>query len=81
MLHPFIAFHHFISKCYVTFSHRPYHSPARRHINANKERWKQLNGLDPGIFNGWTMQEIKEKHPQEFEARNNDKLMYRYGNL
>lgn len=39
---------------------------------------KTLDEISSGIRDGFTYEEIKEKHPEEFEERNKDKLNYRY---
>ncbi|BDA46799.1 6-phosphofructo-2-kinase/fructose-2,6-bisphosphatase 4 [Coccomyxa sp. Obi] len=43
-----------------------------------KLRWKALDEIQAGIFDGWTYEEIAEKHPEEYAARKRDKLRYRY---
>lgn len=43
-----------------------------------KLRWKVLDEIQAGIFDGWTYKEIEEKKPQEFAARKSDKLRYRH---
>lgn len=47
-------------------------------INAPLERWKALNEIDAGICEEMTYDEIKDKYPDEFAARNQDKFHYRY---
>ena len=49
-----------------------------RHIPFPKLRWKALDEIDAGICDGMTYDEVKEKMPEEFEARQKDKLRYRY---
>lgn len=39
---------------------------------------RMLNELGAGICDGFTYSEIKEKYPQEYEARISDKIRYRY---
>ena len=39
---------------------------------------KELDEISAGTFNDWTYEEIKEKHPDEFEKRKKDKFNYRY---
>mmetsp|Transcript_22441 Transcript_22441/g.30853 ORF Transcript_22441/g.30853 Transcript_22441/m.30853 type:complete len:598 (+) Transcript_22441:33-1826(+) len=41
-------------------------------------KWKALDEIDAGICDGMTYEEIKEKMPDEYEARQKDKLRYRY---
>ena len=40
-------------------------------------RWKTLNELDVGICDGMTYEEIKEKYPDDFRARDISKYTYR----
>lgn len=47
-------------------------------IEAPQERWKALNEIDAGVCEELTYAEIKEKYPADFEARDTDKLTYRY---
>lgn len=47
-------------------------------IQAPLEQWKALNEIDAGICEEMTYEEIKDKYPDEFEARNQDKFHYRY---
>lgn len=47
-------------------------------IDAPQERWKALNEIDAGVCEGMTYEEIKEKFPADFEARDLNKLSYRY---
>ncbi|XP_018014171.1 6-phosphofructo-2-kinase/fructose-2,6-bisphosphatase isoform X2 [Hyalella azteca] len=47
-------------------------------IKAPQERWKALNEIDAGVCEELTYAEIKEKYPADFEARDLDKLTYRY---
>ncbi|KAJ8261759.1 hypothetical protein GJAV_G00158080 [Gymnothorax javanicus] len=42
------------------------------------EQWKALNELDAGICEGMTYDEVKEKFPEEFALRDQDKYYYRY---
>lgn len=42
-----------------------------------KLRWKVLDEIQAGIFDGWTYAEIEKQRPQEFAARKADKLRYR----
>ena len=43
-----------------------------------KLRWKVLDEIQAGVFDGWTYKEIEEQKPQEFAARKADKLRYRW---
>lgn len=43
-----------------------------------KLRWKMLDEIQAGIFDGWTYEQIEQQMPQEFAARKKDKLKYRY---
>lgn len=47
-------------------------------IEAPLEQWKALNEIDAGICEEMTYDEIKDKYPEEFAARNQDKFHYRY---
>ncbi|XP_075729201.1 6-phosphofructo-2-kinase/fructose-2,6-biphosphatase isoform X4 [Rhipicephalus microplus] len=47
-------------------------------IDAPQERWKALNEIDAGICEEMTYEEIQEKYPEEFAARDQDKFHYRY---
>ncbi|CAF3034335.1 unnamed protein product [Rotaria sp. Silwood2] len=47
-------------------------------INAPKEQWKALNGVNAGIFEGLTYREVAERYPKEFAARDQSKYYYRY---
>ncbi|XP_028969147.1 6-phosphofructo-2-kinase/fructose-2,6-bisphosphatase [Galendromus occidentalis] len=47
-------------------------------IDAPQERWKALNEIDAGICEEMTYEEIQEKFPSEFAARDQDKFHYRY---
>ena len=44
-----------------------------------KLRWKVLDEIQAGIFDGWTYAEIEKHRPEEFAARKRDKLSYRCG--
>ncbi|ROW06937.1 hypothetical protein VMCG_03989 [Cytospora schulzeri] len=44
----------------------------------NQLQWKALDELDAGVCDGMTYQEIKDKYPEDFEARDEDKYNYRY---
>jgi 6-phosphofructo-2-kinase/fructose-2,6-biphosphatase 2 len=41
-------------------------------------QWKALDELDAGVCDGMTYAEIKEKYPEDFAARDDDKYNYRY---
>ncbi|GIX96425.1 hypothetical protein CDAR_113981 [Caerostris darwini] len=47
-------------------------------ITAPQERWKALNEIDAGVCEEMTYEEIKEKYPIEFAAREENKFKYRY---
>lgn len=47
-------------------------------IDAPQERWKALNEIDAGICEEMTYEEIAERFPQEFSARDLSKFSYRY---
>lgn len=49
-----------------------------QYIPSRKIRWKLLDEIDAGDFDGFTYQEIAKKFPEEYLARSNDKLRYRY---
>lgn len=40
--------------------------------------WKALDELDAGVCDGMTYEEIKEKYPEDFAARDANKFEYRY---
>lgn len=40
--------------------------------------WPALDEIDAGVCDGFTYAEIRERWPEEFEARRTDKLGYRY---
>ncbi|CBY32485.1 unnamed protein product [Oikopleura dioica] len=42
------------------------------------EPWKALNEIDAGVCEGLTYTEIKEKYPNEYNMRQNNKYYYRY---
>lgn len=48
------------------------------HIKAPQERWKTLNEIDCGVCDSMSFSQVKEKYPEEFNARAMDKFMYRY---
>jgi 6-phosphofructo-2-kinase / fructose-2,6-biphosphatase 2 len=41
-------------------------------------KWHSLNEIDAGVCDGLTYDEVKQKYPDDFEARAEDKLRYRY---
>lgn len=43
-----------------------------------KENWKALNEIDAGVCESMTYEEIAQKYPKEFAARDGDKYHYRY---
>ena len=47
-------------------------------INAPKTVFKELNEINAGKFEDFTFTEVMQSHPQEFAARQKDKLSYRY---
>lgn len=47
-------------------------------INVPQERWKALNEIDAGICEDMTYEEIAEKYPDDFAARDQSKFTYRY---
>ncbi|GIY05231.1 hypothetical protein CEXT_593771, partial [Caerostris extrusa] len=49
-----------------------------QYIDAPQERWKALNEIDAGICEEMTYEEIQEKYPEDFAARDQDKFHYRY---
>jgi len=49
-----------------------------RHLTFEKLEWKALDELDSGVCDGLTYEEIEEKYPEDFRARDNDKYNYRY---
>ncbi|KAJ8980003.1 hypothetical protein NQ317_016666 [Molorchus minor] len=47
-------------------------------LNVPQERWKALNEIDAGLCEEMTYEEIKEKYPDEFASRDQNKFAYRY---
>ncbi|XP_063933069.1 6-phosphofructo-2-kinase/fructose-2,6-bisphosphatase 1 isoform X3 [Zophobas morio] len=47
-------------------------------LNVPQERWKSLNEIDAGVCEEMTYEEINEKYPEEFAARDVNKFAYRY---
>jgi len=48
------------------------------HIESPQERWRALNEIDAGTCDGLTYEDIAEIYPEEFAARDMNKLTYRY---
>lgn len=48
------------------------------HLPYPKLRWKALDEIHGGICDGMSYAEIKDTMPHEYEARQKDKLNYRY---
>ncbi|GME87702.1 6-phosphofructo-2-kinase activity protein [[Candida] boidinii] len=49
-----------------------------QHLPYPKKTWKALDELDAGVCDGLTYEEIAEKYPEDFKARDDDKFEYRY---
>eukprot|EP00095_Tigriopus_kingsejongensis_P002382 maker-scaffold527_size145964-snap-gene-0.22 protein:Tk02382 transcript:maker-scaffold527_size145964-snap-gene-0.22-mRNA-1 annotation:"6-phosphofructo-2-kinase fructose- -bisphosphatase 1 isoform x3" len=49
-----------------------------KHVVGIHERWKTLNELDVGVCDGLTYEEVKERYPDDFVARDTNKYRYRY---
>ncbi|KAI9777326.1 MAG: Fructose-2,6-bisphosphatase [Geoglossum umbratile] len=49
-----------------------------RYLNYEKLEWKALDEIDSGICDGLTYEEIEERFPEDFKARDEDKYNYRY---
>ncbi|XP_053951109.1 6-phosphofructo-2-kinase/fructose-2,6-bisphosphatase 1 [Anastrepha ludens] len=47
-------------------------------VKAPQERWKALNEIDAGHCEEMSYEQIKEKFPEEFKARDVNKFAYRY---
>lgn len=47
-------------------------------LGFRKLEWKALDEIDSGICDHMTYVEIKEKYPEDFKARDDDKYNYRY---
>ncbi|XP_002070923.2 6-phosphofructo-2-kinase/fructose-2,6-bisphosphatase 1 [Drosophila willistoni] len=47
-------------------------------VKAPQERWKALNEIDAGHCEEMTYEQIKERFPEEFKARDVNKFAYRY---
>ncbi|XP_038583902.1 6-phosphofructo-2-kinase/fructose-2,6-bisphosphatase 2-like [Micropterus salmoides] len=48
------------------------------HLGVPYEQWKALNEIDTGVCEEMTYDEVKEKFPEEFALRDEDKFYYRY---
>uniref|UniRef100_A0A8C4NSF6 6-phosphofructo-2-kinase/fructose-2,6-biphosphatase 3 n=1 Tax=Dicentrarchus labrax TaxID=13489 RepID=A0A8C4NSF6_DICLA len=48
------------------------------HLGVPYEQWKALNEIDAGVCEDMTYDEVKEKFPEEFALRDEDKFYYRY---
>ncbi|XP_056280410.1 6-phosphofructo-2-kinase/fructose-2,6-bisphosphatase 3-like isoform X2 [Pseudoliparis swirei] len=48
------------------------------HLGVPYEQWKALDEIDAGICEEMTYNEMKEKYPEEFALRDEDKYYYRY---
>lgn len=49
-----------------------------RFLPYRQMNWKALDELDAGVCDAMTYEEIKEKYPEDFAARDRDKYEYRY---
>ncbi len=47
-------------------------------VDPDVQPWRNLDEIDAGVCDGMTYAEIKERMPDEYEARARDKLRYRY---
>lgn len=47
-------------------------------LSVPSQPWKLLDEIDAGICDGWTYDQVAKDLPDEFAARNRDKLRYRY---
>lgn len=47
-------------------------------VKAPQERWKALNEIDAGYCEEMSYEQIKERYPEEFKARDQNKFAYRY---
>ncbi|XP_068442310.1 6-phosphofructo-2-kinase/fructose-2,6-bisphosphatase 3 isoform X3 [Clinocottus analis] len=48
------------------------------HLGVPYEQWKALNEIDAGMCEEMTYDEMKDKYPDEFALRDEDKYYYRY---
>jgi broad specificity phosphatase PhoE len=46
-----------------------------QYINHHKIQLRLLDEIDAGIFDGWTYEEISERRPEEYSARQSNKLV------
>lgn len=66
------------------FRHQVWTSTLRRtiqtaqHLPYPKKTWKSLDELDGGVCDGMTYEEIEERYPEDYAARDADKYDYRY---
>lgn len=49
-----------------------------RNLPYPKKTWKSLDELDAGVCDGMTYEEIAEKYPEDYAARDENKFSYRY---
>lgn len=49
-----------------------------QHFDGSKREWRCLEEINAGICDGLTYEEIAEKFPSDFAARDDDKYNYRY---
>lgn len=49
-----------------------------RHLPLKPVQWRALDEIDVGICDGLTYEEIAQQFPEEYAARDRDKLRYRY---
>uniref|UniRef100_A0A8B9H986 6-phosphofructo-2-kinase/fructose-2,6-biphosphatase 3 n=1 Tax=Astyanax mexicanus TaxID=7994 RepID=A0A8B9H986_ASTMX len=47
-------------------------------LNVPYEQWKALNEIDAGVCEEMTYEEMRERYPEEFSLRDQDKYYYRY---
>ncbi|XP_053544339.1 6-phosphofructo-2-kinase/fructose-2,6-bisphosphatase 3 isoform X2 [Ictalurus punctatus] len=47
-------------------------------LNVPYEQWKALNEIDAGVCEEMTYEEMRERYPDEFALRDQDKYYYRY---
>ncbi|XP_056604562.1 6-phosphofructo-2-kinase/fructose-2,6-bisphosphatase 3 isoform X2 [Triplophysa dalaica] len=47
-------------------------------LNVPYEQWKALNEIDAGVCEEMTYEEVRERFPEEFTLRDQDKYYYRY---
>jgi broad specificity phosphatase PhoE len=61
-----------------TAKHVPHDVQPDGWISMRPRQWRHLDEIHAGIFDGMTYQQIKEIAPDEYEARKENKLTYRY---